>query len=60
VTRKFANIPSLGQAATAKDIDGVIGNLSCKAGRLHLEESNLSGKVARLLLVGLEHVSNSV
>lgn len=35
--------PSLGQTTTTKDVYGVVGDITLESGRLHLEESNLSG-----------------
>jgi len=45
VTHESKNLPSLGQSSTSKDVDGIISDIACESGRLHLEESDLSGQV---------------
>lgn len=48
----------LGETTTTKDLDGVVRNLAGDASAHHLEETNLAGKVGRLLLVA--HVAHLV
>jgi hypothetical protein len=47
-----------GQRPSTKDLNSFIGYLSGETRRLHLEESNLTGKVTGLFFVGL-YVKNS-
>ena len=48
-----ASHTGLGKGTTTEDLNGLVGDLAREAGRLHLEEGNLTSKVLRLLLVGL-------
>jgi len=45
------NLPSFGQTSTSKDVDGIICDIACEPGRLHLEESDLPSQVSGLFLV---------
>jgi hypothetical protein len=51
------DLPCLGETSTTKDIDSVVGDITCKSRRLHLEECNLSSQVLRLFFVVLKKVS---